>query len=210
MIKKYKKQLVISTLITLIPVLAGLLLWNSLPSKIAVHFGMNGTADGWAGKTFVVLIFPVILAVVHLFTCMVVLNDPKKENIGNKLLYICFATVPVISCVCLFSIYALALGNKINISMISNILIGILFIIIGNYMTKNHQNYTVGIKLPWTLNSEENWNKTHRMASKLWMAGGIVLIMAGFTNINWLIIVDIIVVTFIPIVYSFILYKKGI
>ena len=58
------------------------------------------------------------------------------------------------------------------------VILGVLFMILGNYMTKTHQNYTIGIKLPWTLNSTENWNKTHRLASRLYALAGAILILS--------------------------------
>ena len=58
-----------------------------------------------------------------------------------------------------------------DIGMLINILIGVMFVIMGNYMHKIKQNYSVGIKLPWTLNSEENWNRTHRLGSWLFVIG---------------------------------------
>ena len=77
-------------------------------------------------------------------------------------------------------------------------------------MSKSHQNYTVGIKLPWTLNSEENWNRTHRLAGKLWIFAGILFIGNIFFQ-NWQIpFVVTIAVVIIPMIYSFLLYKKGI
>lgn len=210
MIKNYKKQIGISTLVILIPLAAGLLLWDQLPEQIPIHFDAHGTPNGWSGKLFAVVGFPLMMAAIHLFTCMIVLNDPKKQNIGNKMRNIVFMIIPVISCFSSFAIYAIALGHSVNVTDVMNILIGVMFLVFGNYMTKNHQNYTVGIRLPWTLHSEENWNKTHRFASKLWIAGGIIMIAGVFLNIEWLMVLVILILAFVPMIYSFILYKKGI
>ena len=77
-------------------------------------------------------------------------------------------------------------------------------------MHKIKQNYTVGIKLPWTLNSEENWNRTHRMASWLWIIAGIVLILNSFLRIDWILIAAILLSAIIPIGYSYMLFRKGV
>jgi uncharacterized membrane protein len=77
-------------------------------------------------------------------------------------------------------------------------------------MPKCRQSYTIGIKLPWTLNSEENWNKTHRAAGVVWVLAGIVTIIAGFFNIIPLMIAALAVSAIFPVIYSFTLYKKGI
>ena len=136
------------------------------------------------------------------------LNDPKKKNIGRMMLAVIFWIVPVISIVSNGSILAYALGMQIDMTMIVSIMMGILFIVLGNYMSKNQQNYTVGIKIPWTLSSEENWNKTHRIASKLWVVAGIVFIANIFLRSAEIILVVIACTVFIPVIYSFILYKR--
>ncbi|MDO4440405.1 MAG: SdpI family protein [Eubacteriales bacterium] len=207
--KENKSKVIITSIVTVFPMVIGFLLWNRLPEKIATHFGSEG-ADGWSTKLFAVVISPLILLVIHLFCLGVTLNDPKKRNIGNMMMSVIFWIVPVVSLVSNLSIYGYALGMDLNIDMIVGILVGVMFLLLGNYMSKSHQNYTVGIKLPWTLNSEENWNRTHRLAGKLWIFAGILFIGNIFFQ-NWQIpFVVTIAVVIIPMIYSFLLYKKGI
>ena len=207
--KENKSKVIITSIVTVFPMFIGFLLWNRLPEKIATHFGSEG-ADGWSTKLFAVVISPLILLVIHLFCLGVTLNDPKKRNIGNMMMSVIFWIVPVVSLVSNLSIYGYALGMDLNIDMIVGILVGVMFLLLGNYMSKSHQNYTVGIKLPWTLNSEENWNRTHRLAGKLWIFAGILFIGNIFFQ-NWQIpFVVTIAVVIIPMIYSFLLYKKGI
>jgi uncharacterized membrane protein len=82
--------------------------------------------------------------------------------------------------------------------------------LIGNYMGNIRQNYFIGIKVPWTLNNEENWNKTHRMAGKLWVVGGIagIICIMIFKNIGFVFTGIMIPIVLIPIVYSYLLYVK--
>ena len=206
--KENKSKVIITSIVTVFPMFIGFLLWNRLPDKIATHFS-GGVADG--NKIIGSCIFTGrIIRVIHLFCLGVTLNDPKKRNIGNMMMSVIFWIVPVLSLVSNLSIYGYALGMDLNIDMIVGILVGVLFLLLGNYMSKSHQNYTVGIKLPWTLNSEENWNRTHRLAGKLWIFAGILFIGNIFFE-NWLIpFVVMIAVVVIPMVYSFLLYKKGI
>ncbi|MFL2019177.1 SdpI family protein [Weissella hellenica] len=72
------------------------------------------------------------------------------------------------------------------------------------------QNYTVGIKIPWTLHSKENWNRTHRFAAWLFLIVGIIMMINGFFEQTWLLIVPILSIIILPIGYSFMLYRKGI
>ncbi len=101
-------------------------------------------------------------------------------------------------------------NDEKNKWMIVNIMVGIVFMILGNYMHKVKQNYTVGIKIPWTLDSEENWNRTHRLASWLWILSGVVFLINGILQLGWLLVAILMVSVLVPIVYSFVLYKKGI
>lgn len=207
--KENKSKVIITSIVTVFPMFIGFLLWNRLPEKVATHFS-GGVADGWSTKLSAVVFLPVVLLVIHLFCLGVTLNDPKKRNIGNMMMSVIFWIVPVLSLVSNLSIYGYALGMDLNIDVIVGILVGAMFLLLGNYMSKSHQNYTVGIKLPWTLNSEENWNRTHRLAGKLWIFAGILFIGNIFFQ-NWQIpFVVTIAVVIIPMIYSFLLYKKGI
>ena len=88
-----------------------------------------------------------------------------------------------------------------------------MYIVVGNYLPKCRQNYTVGIKVPWTLNSEENWDRTHRFSGKLWIIGGLVLVIATVVPMMRTATVLTVVtlgITIVPCLYSFLLYRKGI
>ncbi len=215
--KTYKKTIIITTLITLLPILLGLALWNKLPETIATHWGADGQANGWSSKAFAVFGLPCILAAIHLFTVCITLNDPKKKNIHKKPLTLVFWLVPVISIAANGMTYLLALGIDIDIVSILLALVGIMFIALGNYMPKLQQNYTVGIKLPWTLNSAENWARTHRLGGKLFILGGFLIIFDGFFGrllgenvVLALMIVIALACSAIPMAYSFWLFKKGV
>ena len=118
--------------------------------------------------------------------------------------------VPVVSVITCMTIYGLALGMDIDIGVIVNIMVGIMFIILGNYVHKVKQNYTVGMKLPWTLNSEENWNRTNRMTGWILILSGLLFLMNSLLLKTEIVFAVILVVILVPMIYSFILYKKGI
>ena len=118
--------------------------------------------------------------------------------------------VPVVSVITCMSIYGLALGMDIDIGVIVNIMVGIMFIILGNYVHKVKQNYTVGMKLPWTLNSEKNWNRTNRMTGWILILSGLLFLMNSLLLKTEIVFAVILVVILVPMIYSFILYKKGI
>ncbi len=208
MIKKNLKLLIFTSVIILLPILAGLILWDKLPDEIPVHFNAQGVADGWSGKGLGVFGMPLFLLALHWFCTWVTGLDPKKKNITQKNMALVLCICPAISLFVSGMIYSYALGLKINITTVMMLFFGVLFIVIGNYMPKCKQNYTIGIKIPWTLNSEKNWNYTHRLAGKVWAGGGLLIIATSFLNWVWLFMAITIIMIVIPIVGSYLYYKK--
>ena len=210
MIKKNWKLLLITTLAILLPVLAGVILWNQLPEQIPSHWDMQGNIDGYSTKPFAVFGLPLILLAIHWFTVCVTLADPKKQNHSEKILQLVFWIVPALSIILSAVTYSTAIGKGVRIELFVSVLLGLLFVAIGNYLPKCKQNYTIGLKLPWTLHSEENWNRTHRLAGWLWVIGGLLIISAGFFNLLWLTLSAPLLMALVPTIYSYILYRKGI
>lgn len=210
MLKKYKWSVLLTSLITICPILIGLCLWNRLPDTIATHFGSNHTANGWSSKPFAVFGIPLIMLGIHLLCLWATVNDPKRKNIHDKIFKLILWIIPVMSLVVCNACYVIALGYSVDIGMIVQLMIGVLFIIIGNYMHKVKQNYTVGIKIPWTLYSEENWNRTHRLGAWLWILCGIVFVINSVLQRDTVVLAAILALLLVPMLYSFILYKKGI
>lgn len=96
------------------------------------------------------------------------------------------------------------------LQMIITMLLGVIFIIVGNYLPKTKQTYTVGIRIPWTLDNEDNWNKTHRLAGFIWVVGGVAVFVSSLTELRvWIIAMCIAVMVIVPIVYSFLYYIKN-
>jgi uncharacterized membrane protein len=210
MIKKNLKTLIITSVAILLPILAGIILWDKLPDQIPTHWNAQGEIDGWSSKTFAILGLPLIMLAIQWLAVIVTCSDPKRNNHSEKILNFVFWIVPVLCILLSALMYSVAMGKDIPLEAITPALLGLLFIVIGNYMPKCKQNYTIGIKIPWTLNSEENWNKTHRFAGWLWVIGGIFIIATSLFSLIWISLLAISIMALIPIIYSYILHKKGI
>ena len=209
---KSKKTLIITSLICLLPMLVGALVYSRLPEQVATHFDLQGNPDGWSSRPFAVFGLPGILLAVNLLIPFALRADPKHKNMSGALVNIVIWTVPVVSLLCSGLTLGRALGYDLRIEVVLPVFMGVLFILIGNYLPKTKQSYTMGIKLPWTLASEENWNRTHRLAGFLWVLGGVYFIVMSF--IGWSLIasflIPLAVMVFVPTVYSYLLYRKGI
>ena len=208
MIKKNKLKIIISSVITLLPMIFGFLVWDRLPENVATSFGWNGEITGYSSKMFAVVGLPAILTFVNLICIIATSADPRRKNINNKVFSIVLSIVPVCSLLCGICIYANALGYKISVESIMPVFMGVLFLVLGFILPKCKQNYTIGIKLPWTLHDEENWNKTHKLAGKLWIYGGIIMIVSGLFNLTFIFVTIIFALVIIPTVYSFLIYKN--
>ena len=209
MIKKNLKVLIVTSLIILLPILVGVILWNQLPEQIPTHWNAVGEIDGWSSKAFAVFGLPLILLAFQWLCVLGTGADPKKANHPEKIVHLVLWIIPVLGVVLSVLTYAVALGKEVRMEVVMPVLIGLILAIVGNYLPKCKQNYTIGIKIPWTLNSEENWNKTHRLAGWVWTVGGLLVAATAFTGIFWIPLVIFLPMVFVPIIYSYILHRKG-
>ena len=212
MLKANRKTLIITSTVTILPVLIGIICWDRLPDVMATHFGMNNEANGFSSKAFAVFGLPLVLLAVLWVGAFVTAHDPKRQNISPKMFSLMLWIAPAISLVAAATVYPVNLGYELDIAFFGELLLGLMFTIIGNYLPKARQNYTIGIKIPWTLANEENWNRTHRLAGYLWMICGILMVLISLTRFvpaEWLVGIFLIMVL-VPCIYSFWLYaKKG-
>ena len=212
MLKANRKTLIIASIVTVLPALIGILCWDRLPDVMATHFGTNNEADGFSSKAFAVFGLPAVLLAILWLVAFVTSNDPKRQNISPKMFTLGLWIAPVVSLVIAATMYPVNLGYAVDIPFFAELLLGLLFIVVGNYLPKARQNYTIGIRIPWTLANEENWNRTHRLAGYLWMICGVLMILLCLTRLlpaPWTVGLLLIMVL-VPCGYSYWLHvKKG-
>lgn len=212
MIKKNKRKLLISSAVILLPMLIGIFGGKILPEEIAVHWGFGGEADGYmkASATFIVL--PLVLLAFHV-GCMG-LTDVICKNLeqNKKVMEITFWVIPAISLIACGVILAAAFGYSASLILTCIwVLLALTFVYIGNYMPKTTRNVAMGIKVKWTLASDENWNATHRFAGKVWFILGILCLAAVFlpaAAFPYAVLAMVLIAVIPPILYSYLFYKK--
>lgn len=208
---KFKKESVISVIISiLLFALVNLLFYKKMPETLPTHWGFNNKIDGYSSKFTTLITTPLLLIFLNIFSCFMLDNDPKNKYKNNFVITIGKATIPLVMLITFVISVFYGLGKKINVMVIISIFVGFLLILIGNYLPKTKRNYTVGIKLPWTLNSDENWNKTHRLAGYFFILGGIFFLLTPFIGNEYLIFLTFMIIGIIPAIYSFYLYKNGV
>jgi uncharacterized membrane protein len=210
--EKLKKELPIIGIV-LLPFIYLAYIWNNLPEQVPMHWNLKGEIDDWGSKySLIGLVFllPVLTYVLMLFLPKI---DPKKnmESMGGKYNQFKFILVAFMSVTVLVVIFISKNQKLSNPNMIA-ILAGILFVFVGNYFKVMKQNYFIGIKTPWTLESEEVWKLTHLLAGKMWVIGGLLIVICSLVvpvNLIFYFFISIsVVISIVPIVYSYLIYKK--
>lgn len=205
--------------VILSPLVYLIIVWNTLPGKVAVHFNMNGNPDRFGPKSELAIGIGIITGItilIYLFLPFIYKIDPKKTAVENKsrLLKISVAIALFLTFISCIVINSANKGNGIhlNIKVIFGS-IGLLWCILGNYMYNIKPNYFAGFRIPWTLNNEDNWKYTHRLAGKLWFAGGLIIAITAFLASQTIIIVVFTIIVLIiiitPVIYSYRLYRKA-
>ena len=154
---------------------------------------------------------PLFILALHL-VCFYAESRETKKNRNPVLRTVLLWFCPAVSLLGGAVTLGTGLGYEMHISTVVPVFVGLLFLILGNYLPKIRQNRTMGIKLPWTLQSEENWTRTHRLSGFLWVLCGLVMIPLSLLRLwsGWLFGALLAVMVLIPAVYSYALHRKGI
>ena len=207
-----KKELPIIGIV-LLPFIYLAYIWNNLPEQVPMHWNLKGEIDDWGSKYSLIGMTFLLPVLTYVLLMVVPKIDPKKriEAMGGKYYQFKFILVTFMSALALVIMYISNNQKLSNPSMIV-ILLGILFVFLGNYFKVIKQNYFIGIKTPWTLESEEVWKLTHLLAGKMWVVGGIVIVICSLVvpeNLNFYFFIGItLVISIVPTVYSYLIFKK--
>lgn len=198
--------------IILVSVAASLFSYSSLPATVASHWNIQGQVDGWINREFHVIFFPALLIGIYLLMNFIPRLDPRKERYQQFAAVYLIIRNLVISALAIIFLAATAynLGYNINIAVITASTIGMLMIIMGNYFGKLKRNWFIGIRTPWTLSSENVWNKTHRLGGKVFMIWGFLLIITPWlpSYYAFITIGSLLIMTIGVFIYSYSIYKQ--
>ena len=209
--KKNILKAIISSIVILLPIIFGVIFWDSLPDAITTHFGADGTPDGASSKAFAVFALPLIMLALHWVCILTTFLTNRKNGQSEKAYSLIFFITPMLSIFVATLIYATAFNYDLHLGSILCVIFGLLFVLMGNYMPKITRNRTMGVKLKWTLASDENWAATHRVAGRVWFFGGFVVMLGAFLPLDALMIAlfpAILLLVLIPTVYSYVFYRK--
>ena len=186
-------------------------LYPNLPDPIPTHFNAAGDADDYTAR----LPGTIMLAAIPLFSLLlfkaIQIFSPKgfrTEEFANVINLLQFVFVLFLSLVAVAALLKGA-GYDVRIELLVPAGVGVLFVIIGNYMSKFRKNFFLGIRTPWTLASDEVWARTHRVGGWCFVAAGVLMIFGAVMRapMQWSIFIAIGIVL-IPVAYSFVIYRK--
>jgi len=210
--KVFSKKEILPVALIVVAFIVGLLLYPDLPEIMPSHWNAQGEVDAWSSKNFSVFFFPGLTLGIYLLMTFIPLIDPLRKNyIKFRMVYFWFRTIFVVFFISLY-FYTLwvGLGSELNINYFILPAMSALFILIGMFLPKIRKNYFVGIKTPWTIHSEEVWNKTHQFSGKLFViAGMIALASIFFPKYSFLIFMAAILsATVLSIASSYFIFRK--
>ncbi len=212
MLKAMKKEWPILILL-LAPFVVSLILSDRVPDTVPTHFNLQGEADDFGPKWIILYMLPALGLVIYLGLLFLPGIDPKKRIEETQKPIAAIRLVLALFMVGLYSIMMLIVtGSDIDINSYVSIAVGILFIGFGNYMNSVKPNYFIGLRTPWTLESPIVWKKTHRLGSKIWMVGGIIIVVSKLVfseGVNAIIFgISIAIMVLVPLIYSYTEFKK--
>ena len=192
----------LSILVIILPIFFGLFSWNKLPDLMPIHFNYVGEVNTYVNKYVAVFLLPIFMLIIHLIA-VTSYNKVAARELPSKINVLIIWIVPLVTVGAFIITYSYSLGFTNNSNFFGSLLVGIIFACIGNYLPKTKQNNILGIRLPWTLKSESCWNKTHRFSGKVWVLGGIVIIISAFLQMYILVLITTFAMIIISIVYSY-------
>lgn len=185
-----------------------------LPDPVPIHWGPTGQPDNHAPRLIGAFLLPLTALGVYLLFLVIPSLDPRKKNYEKfadtyhfwRIGFVLFMVF--LQGVTLYSI--LVEGGRLNTDLVF-IGVGLLFILIGNYMPRVRSNWFVGIRNPWTLSNQDVWRRTHRFGGQIFVGGGMVMMAVALLPPDWQVVVllgAIIMMAMIPNVYSYVLFRR--
>lgn len=208
--KKIDFKEVIYWVMAMVPFILSLIFYSRLPAMVPTHWGADNQINGYSSRNMAAFGLPALMLFLAVMVNVLIRIDPHSENIkrSGEIRQITRWFVVIVGIVVQLVILLAGIGMNIKMGSVALVFIAVLFVAFGNYLPKCKHNYTIGIRLPWTLADEENWTRTHRLAGPVWMIGGILMMILGFLQMQHLFMAVAFISVLIPGIYSYCIYRK--
>ena len=185
-----------------------------LPEQVPVHWNVMGQANRWEPAGTAAIEIPLLAVGLYGLMLFAPIVDPRRRNYAlfpGALRLMRWLTPILVLTIHTVSLMV-ALGYVTNMVMWVQLLVGALLVLMGNVMGQVRHNYFMGVRTPWTLASEENWRRTHRLAAPLWVGAGLVSMVSGFLPAPWnawLMMGALGVAGLAPYLYSYLIFARA-
>lgn len=209
MTKINMKSLIITSIVCLLPIICGLMFYNELPECIAIHWGIDNNPNGYFSKPAFVFGMPIIMLALQIFCCIVSDLSDKNPEANKKAIKVYKWIIPILTVFLYIVTIAIALGNNLDIRKIVMILLGILFIISGNYMPKVRSDYYMNSKIFWVKNRDEKLvNRAIKISAYGLIIYGILFILSILFKPVVSVVVLIAMLLFCIFIYLYVYIKS--
>lgn len=207
------KTEIIPILMIVLSFIAGIYFYQRFPERVASRWNFQGEVDGYSSKTFGAFGLPIIIGLMYLMFLILPRIDPQKQRYSEfAQTYRLFKNIIIGFMLLIYGVTGLAnLGYNLPIGIVIPLIIGVLFIIMGQQMPGIKPNWFLGIRTPWTLSNENVWNKTHQVGGRLFVLLGLVLMIMPLIpeNLAMILFFAAIVATVGgTFLYSYLIYRK--
>ncbi len=168
------KTMILTSLVSLLPIILGLIFFDKLPDSIAIHFNLNGDPDNYLSKTLFIFVMPIMMSILQIILCY--FNDTKDDykEANKKASSVYVWLIPILSIVLYSLTIFYSLGNTVDIRKSIMIILGIILIITGNYLPKTKGNNFMRINK----NIIYDYDKAKKLAGYLTLFTGVLLILS--------------------------------
>lgn len=175
--KKNRRTLILTVIVCLLPIILGIVLYNKLPDQMPVHFTINNIPDNYAPKSFALFGIPVIMAIIQAVSLFITMKVNKLKNYEKpKIIKIMEWFIPIMTVFIYIIMVEVPLGSTVYVGKSVCLILGILFIIIGNYIPK--MSYEVGKVIIHPIpKSEKTFRKMSKIMGYFFIMLGIILLM---------------------------------
>ena len=188
--------------------------YGRLPEQVPTHFGLSGEPDGWTPRFPGAFLMPLLAVGVYLLLIVLRRIDPRGANYRRfeETWWVFLNGMALLMTALHVLSLGFAIGWPIAMDRAVTVTLGLLFVGLGNYMPRLRSNWWMGIRSPWTLESEEVWRETHRVGGWAFVAAGLVVVVAGLllepAPPAWATGIALGIAVLVPLVYSYVAYRR--
>lgn len=208
---KPARTLIVSIVFVAIAVGVATWLYPHMPARVATHWGVDGQPNGYSPRFWAAAMWPILILGLAVLTVALPRISPKRFEMESFAGVYCALMLAIQGVMLVLGITAMlaGAGHAVPMATIAPLGVGVLLMVLGNYMGKLRRNFFIGIKTPWTLASEAVWERTHRLAGWLYVLAGVAMVVLGLAGAmsGWS-LAAVVIVVLIPAIYSYFIYRR--